>query len=92
MINDKASAANRTHIGVFGRMNAGKSSLINALLKQDISIVSEQPGTTTDIVRKAAEIHGIGPCLFLDTAGYDDAGERRNAQLWKHGRYEFREF
>lgn len=75
MISDKASAANRTHIGVFGKMNAGKSSLINALVRQDVSIVSDHAGTTTDVVRKAMEIHGIGPCLFLDTAGYDDAGE-----------------
>lgn len=75
MISDKASAANRTHIGVFGKMNAGKSSLINALVRQDVSIVSDHAGTTTDVVRKAMEIHGIGPCLFLDTAGYDDEGE-----------------
>lgn len=75
MISNKASAANRTQIGVFGRMNAGKSSLINAIVNQDVSIVSPQAGTTTDVVRKAMEIRGLGPCLFLDTAGYDDTGE-----------------
>ena len=64
--------ANRTHIGFFGRMNAGKSSLINALAAQRVSIVSGQPGTTTDVVKKTMEIHGIGPCVLLDTAGFDD--------------------
>jgi len=64
--------ASRTHIGFFGRMNAGKSSLINALAGQGVSIVSEQAGTTTDVVKKTMEIHGIGPCVLLDTAGFDD--------------------
>lgn len=64
--------ASRTHIGFFGRMNAGKSSLINALADQGVSIVSDQPGTTTDVVKKTMEIHGIGPCVLLDTAGFDD--------------------
>lgn len=68
-------AASRTHIGFFGRMNAGKSSLINLLTNQPVSIVSDQPGTTTDVVKKAMEIHGIGPCVLLDTAGFDDASE-----------------
>jgi [FeFe] hydrogenase H-cluster maturation GTPase HydF len=72
---NKASGANRTHIGIFGRMNAGKSTLLNALTGQTVSIVSGQPGTTTDVVRKPMEIHGIGACTFLDTAGIDDAGE-----------------
>ncbi len=67
--------ASRTHIGFFGRMNAGKSSLINALTAQPVSIVSEEAGTTTDVVKKTMEIHGIGPCVLLDTAGFDDAGE-----------------
>ena len=66
--------ANRTHIGFFGRMNAGKSSLINALAHQSVSIVSAEAGTTTDVVKKTMEIHGIGPCVLLDTAGYDDVG------------------
>ena len=68
-------AASRTHIGFFGRMNAGKSSLINLLTNQPVSIVSDQPGTTTDVVKKAMEIHGIGPCVLLDTAGFDDLSE-----------------
>ncbi len=66
--------SSRTHIGFFGRMNAGKSSLINALTKQPVSIVSAEAGTTTDVVKKTMEIHGIGPCVLLDTAGYDDEG------------------
>ena len=66
--------SNRTHIGFFGRMNAGKSSLINALSNQPVSIVSAEAGTTTDVVKKTMEIHGIGPCVLLDTAGFDDAG------------------
>ena len=69
-----APSSVRTHIGFFGRMNAGKSSLINALTKQEVSIVSPQPGTTTDVVRKPMEIHGIGPCILVDTAGFDDSG------------------
>ena len=67
--------ANRLHIALFGRRNSGKSSLINALTGQDTAIVSNTPGTTTDLVSKAMEIHGIGPCLFIDTPGFDDEGE-----------------
>lgn len=74
-ISNGASSANRTHIGFFGRMNAGKSSLINALTKQSIAIVSDIPGTTTDVVKKPMEIHGIGACTLLDTAGFDDQSE-----------------
>lgn len=66
--------ANRLHIGLYGRRNAGRSSLINALTGQDIALVSEIAGTTTDPVYKAMEIHGIGPCVFIDTAGLDDEG------------------
>jgi [FeFe] hydrogenase H-cluster maturation GTPase HydF len=65
-------AANRLHIILIGRRNSGKSSLINALTGQDVAIVSAVPGTTTDPVLKAMEIHGIGPCVFIDTAGVDD--------------------
>lgn len=68
-------SANRTHIVFLGKMNSGKSSLINALAHQEISIVSECEGTTTDPVRKSMEIHGIGPCILIDTAGFDDKGE-----------------
>jgi [FeFe] hydrogenase H-cluster maturation GTPase HydF len=67
--------ANRVHIGFFGKMNSGKSSLLNALANQQISIVSGQAGTTTDPVTKAMEIAGIGACTLLDTAGFDDAGD-----------------
>lgn len=64
----------RLHIGIFGRRNSGKSSLINALTYQDISIVSEVPGTTTDPVEKSMEFLPIGPVVFIDTAGLDDVG------------------
>ena len=67
--------ANRLHIGIFGRRNAGKSSLINALTGQDIAIVSDTPGTTADPVYKSMELHPIGPVVFIDTAGFDDEGE-----------------
>ena len=67
--------ANRLHIGLFGKRNSGKSSLINALTNQETALVSDVAGTTTDPVYKAMEIHGIGPCVFIDTAGLDDEGE-----------------
>lgn len=63
---------NRLHIGIFGRVNAGKSSLINILTGQATSVVSEVPGTTTDPVRKIIELLGIGPVTLIDTAGLDD--------------------
>ena len=67
--------ANRLHIGIYGKRNAGKSSLINALTGQDIALVSAEAGTTTDPVFKAMELHPIGPVVFIDTAGFDDEGE-----------------
>ncbi len=67
--------ADRTHIAFFGKMNSGKSSLINAVAGQEIAIVSKVSGTTTDPVKKAMEIHGAGPCVLVDTAGFDDGGE-----------------
>ena len=67
--------ANRLHIALYGRRNAGKSSLINALTGQEIALVSPVAGTTADPVEKAMELHPIGPVLFIDTAGYDDEGE-----------------
>jgi len=66
--------SNRLHIAILGRRNAGKSSLINALAGQDVAIVSDVPGTTTDPVYKAMEILPIGPVVLIDTAGIDDVG------------------
>ena len=65
----------RLHIGLFGRRNVGKSSLLNALAAQSVSIVSDTPGTTTDPVEKTLEFAPLGPVVFLDTAGLDDEGE-----------------
>ena len=62
----------RLQIGIFGKRNAGKSSLLNALAGQDIVIVSDVPGTTADPVDKAMELSPVGPVLFIDTAGFDD--------------------
>lgn len=67
--------ANRLHIGFFGKRNSGKSSLINAFVGHEVSIVSEVFGTTTDPVYKAMEINPIGACVIIDTAGFDDEGE-----------------
>ncbi len=65
----------KPHIGIFGRRNNGKSSLINSLTGQEVAIVSDVPGTTTDPVKKSIEIPGIGPVVMIDTAGMDDFGE-----------------
>lgn len=65
----------KPHIGIFGRRNNGKSSLINALAGQELSIVSDVAGTTTDPVKKSMEIDGIGPVILIDTAGIDDTGD-----------------
>ena len=67
--------ANRTHIAIFGKRNAGKSSVINAITNQDLSLVSNIAGTTTDPVFKAMEILPLGPVVLIDTAGIDDFGE-----------------
>ena len=67
--------SNRLHIALFGKRNSGKSSLINALTNQNAALVSNIAGTTTDPVYQPMEIHGIGPCVFIDTAGFDDNGE-----------------
>jgi [FeFe] hydrogenase H-cluster maturation GTPase HydF len=67
--------ANQLHIGIFGKRNSGKSSLINALTRQQIAIVSDVAGTTADPVYKTMGIYCIGPCVFIDTAGFDDVGE-----------------
>lgn len=71
---NETPSANRLHIGIFGRRNSGKSSLINAITGQKTALTSEIAGTTTDPVYKAMEIHGLGPCVLIDTAGFDDTG------------------
>ncbi|MBP5260926.1 MAG: [FeFe] hydrogenase H-cluster maturation GTPase HydF [Clostridiales bacterium] len=68
-------SSERTHIGFFGLRNAGKSSLVNAVTGQDLSVVSDVKGTTTDPVSKAMEILPLGPVVIIDTPGYDDIGE-----------------
>ncbi len=73
-LNDVPSGQ-RTHIGFFGIRNAGKSSIVNKLTNQSISLVSEHKGTTTDPVKKAMEILPIGPVVIIDTAGFDDEGD-----------------
>ena len=73
----------RLHFGLFGKRNAGKSSLINALANQNISIVSSVAGTTTDPVEKAFELSPIGPVVFMDTAGIDDVGDLGAARVQK---------
>uniref|UniRef100_UPI003FED7AF3 [FeFe] hydrogenase H-cluster maturation GTPase HydF n=1 Tax=Roseburia sp. TaxID=2049040 RepID=UPI003FED7AF3 len=77
---NETPSANRLHIGVFGRTNSGKSSFINAFTGQKVSIVADVAGTTTDPVYKPMEINPLGPCVIIDTAGFDDTtelGERR---------------
>ena len=66
---------NRPRIGFFGKMNVGKSSLVNALTGQQVSVVDQVPGTTTDPVKKIIELVGIGPVELIDTAGIDDQSE-----------------
>jgi [FeFe] hydrogenase H-cluster maturation GTPase HydF len=66
--------ANQLHIGIFGKRNSGKSTLINALTGHNTALVSSVAGTTTDPVYKTIEIYGIGPCVLIDTAGFDDEG------------------
>lgn len=76
----------RLHIALFGRTNVGKSSFLNLITGQDVSIVSSQPGTTTDVVEKTMELLPIGPVVFIDTAGLDDEtelGEKRIAKTEK---------
>ena len=70
----KTPSSNRLHIAIFGKRNMGKSSLINAITGQELAIVSEFAGTTTDPVYKAMEILPIGPVTLIDTAGIDDEG------------------
>jgi [FeFe] hydrogenase H-cluster maturation GTPase HydF len=72
---NKVASAERIHIAIVGKRNVGKSSLINCLTNQELSIVSETPGTTTDPVSKAVELLPYGPVVIIDTAGIDDEGE-----------------
>ena len=72
-MNDTPSGE-RVHIGFFGRRNAGKSSLVNAVTGQDLSVVSSVKGTTTDTVSKAMELLPLGPVVLMDAPGYDDEG------------------
>lgn len=74
---------NKPHIGIFGRRNVGKSSLINVLTGHEVAIVSELAGTTTDPVKKSIEIFGIGPAIIIDTAGIDDTGELGGKRIQK---------
>lgn len=71
----------RLHIGLFGKRNSGKSALLNALTNQEVAVVSSVAGTTTDPVYKSMELHGIGPCVFIDTAGLDDEGKLGNLRI-----------
>ena len=72
---NRVPQSERLHIALFGRRNAGKSSLINALTGQQIALVSDVPGTTTDPVIKSMEILPLGPCVLIETAGFDDSGK-----------------
>ena len=76
-------SSERTHIGIFGRRNAGKSSLINALTGQNLAIVSDVRGTTTDPVFKAMELLPLGPVVMIDTPGLDDTGELGKLRIQK---------
>lgn len=73
----------KPHIGIFGRRNNGKSTLINCLAGQEVAIVSDEPGTTTDPVKKSIEIPGIGPVIMIDTAGSDDTGDLGKKRVGK---------
>ena len=77
----------RDHIGIFGKMNAGKSTVMNLITQQETSIVDPTPGTTTDIKTALCEIHGIGPVKIFDTAGLDEEknlGGKKKRRPWMH--------
>lgn len=78
-----APSSERVHIGIFGRRNAGKSSVINALTGQSLAIVSDIAGTTTDPVSKAMELLPLGPVVIIDTPGLDDEGELGKMRIEK---------
>ena len=73
----------RLHIGIFGNTNSGKSSFLNAITGQNHALVSEIAGTTTDLVFKAMELNGIGPVVFIDTAGFEDTSELGQERIKK---------
>ncbi len=75
--------SNRLHIGIYGKRNSGKSTLINSITNQESALVSDIAGTTTDPVYKAMEVKGIGACVFIDTAGFDDVGDLGQLRIEK---------
>jgi len=83
MKTESTPRSNRIHIGIFGKTNSGKSSLINAITLQDTALVSEIAGTTTDPVMKNMEITGLGACVLVDTAGFDDESELGDLRIKK---------
>ena len=76
-------SAERVHIGIFGKRNAGKSSIINAITDQNLAIVSDIKGTTTDPVSKSMELLPLGPVIIIDTPGLDDVGELGKKRIQK---------
>ncbi|MBR5507292.1 MAG: 50S ribosome-binding GTPase, partial [Clostridia bacterium] len=80
---NETHSSNRIHIGFFGRRNAGKSSVVNAVTGQNLSVVSDVLGTTTDPVYKAMELLPMGPVMIIDTAGIDDEGELGKLRIEK---------
>lgn len=80
---NETPGSNRLHIGVFGRTNSGKSSFINAFTGQQVSIVADVAGTTTDPVSKPMEINPLGACVVIDTAGFDDSSELGKSRIEK---------
>ncbi|MGN1317558.1 MAG: GTPase, partial [Lachnospirales bacterium] len=75
--------SDRIHIGIFGKRNAGKSSIINAITGQNLAVVSDIKGTTTDPVQKAMELLPLGPVMIIDTPGIDDSGELGSKRIEK---------
>lgn len=80
---NETSGSSRLHIGIFGKTNSGKSALINAFTGQEVSIVANVAGTTTDPVYKAMEVHPLGPCIIIDTAGFGDESELGKSRMEK---------
>ena len=80
---NETPGSSRLHIGIFGKTNSGKSALINAFTGQEVSIVANVAGTTTDPVYKAMEIHPLGPCIIIDTAGFGDESELGKSRMEK---------